>query len=61
MWFQICFRVDVDRVRDEQEYEDEIMAEIFELQVELEEEYQRNLAEYKKEVEVWKLWRKEQV
>lgn len=51
----------MDRVRDEQEYEDEIMAEVFELQVELEEEYQRNLAEYKKELEVWKLWRKEQV
>nr|XP_046248250.1 coiled-coil and C2 domain-containing protein 2A isoform X2 [Scatophagus argus] len=50
----------VDRASDEQEYEDEILAEIVELEAEIEDDYQRKLAEYKKQLEEWKLWRKEQ-
>uniref|UniRef100_A0A672YAS7 Coiled-coil and C2 domain containing 2A n=1 Tax=Sphaeramia orbicularis TaxID=375764 RepID=A0A672YAS7_9TELE len=53
-------RENVDRVSDEREYEREIMAEVVELEAEKEEEYQRKLAEYKKQLEEWKLWRKKQ-
>uniref|UniRef100_A0A3Q1IF17 C2 domain-containing protein n=1 Tax=Anabas testudineus TaxID=64144 RepID=A0A3Q1IF17_ANATE len=53
-------RENVDRASDEQEYEDEILAEIVELEAESEEEYQRKLTEYKKQLEEWKLWRRKQ-
>ncbi|KAK2835891.1 hypothetical protein Q5P01_016375 [Channa striata] len=53
-------RENVDRVSYEQEYEDEILAEVVELEAESEEDYQRKLAEYKKQVEEWKLWRRKQ-
>ncbi|XP_076582587.1 coiled-coil and C2 domain-containing protein 2A isoform X3 [Chaetodon auriga] len=53
-------RENVDRVSDEREYEDEIMAEVIELEAESEEDYQRKLAEYKKQLEEWKLWRRKQ-
>ncbi|KAI3369014.1 hypothetical protein L3Q82_025986 [Scortum barcoo] len=51
-------RENVDRVSDEQEYEDEILAEVVELEAESEEDYQRKLVEYKKQLEEWKLWRR---
>ncbi|XP_042339465.1 coiled-coil and C2 domain-containing protein 2A isoform X2 [Plectropomus leopardus] len=50
----------VDRESDEREYEDEILAEVVELEAETEEDYQRKLAEYKKQLEEWKLWRRKQ-
>ncbi|XP_035763493.1 coiled-coil and C2 domain-containing protein 2A isoform X1 [Neolamprologus brichardi] len=53
-------RENVDRVSDEQDYEDEILAEVVELEAETEEEYQNKLAEYKKRLEEWKLCRKKQ-
>lgn len=59
--FQPCSRENVDRVSDEREYEDEILAEVFELEADCEEDYQRKLAEYKKQLEEWKLWRRKQV
>ncbi len=51
----------MNRASDEQEYEDEILAEVVELEAESEEDYQRKLAEYKKQLEEWKLWRRKQV
>lgn len=51
----------MDRASDEQEYEDEILAEVAELEAESEEEYQKKVAEYKKHLEEWKIWRKKQV
>ncbi|XP_059197951.1 coiled-coil and C2 domain-containing protein 2A isoform X1 [Centropristis striata] len=50
----------VDRASDELEYENEILAEVVELEAEVEEDYQRKLAEYKKQLEEWKLWRRKQ-
>uniref|UniRef100_A0A671WH34 Coiled-coil and C2 domain containing 2A n=1 Tax=Sparus aurata TaxID=8175 RepID=A0A671WH34_SPAAU len=54
-------RENVDRASDEREYEDEILAEVVELEAESEEDYQRKLAEYKTQLEEWKLWRRKQV
>ncbi len=51
----------MDRASDEREYEDEILAEVVELEAESEEDYQRKLVEYKKQLEEWKLWRRKQV
>ena len=51
----------MDRASDEQQYEDEILSEVLELEAESEEDYQKKLAEYKKQLEEWKLWRKKQV
>lgn len=51
----------MDQASDEREYEDEILAEVVELEAEGEEDYQRKLAEYKKQMEEWKQWRKKQV
>ncbi|XP_061593922.1 coiled-coil and C2 domain-containing protein 2A [Cololabis saira] len=53
-------RESVDRASDEQEYEHEILAEVLELEAESEEDYQKNLAEYQKQLKEWKLWRKKQ-
>ncbi|XP_060885463.1 coiled-coil and C2 domain-containing protein 2A isoform X1 [Labrus mixtus] len=53
-------RENVDRATDEREYEEEILAEIVEWEAESEEDYQRKLAEYKKQLEEWKLWRRKQ-
>lgn len=60
-FFQPCSRENVDRASDEREYEDEILAEVVELEAEYEEDYQRKQAEYKKQLEEWKLWRRKQV
>lgn len=59
--FHVCYRDNVDRASDEREYEAEILAEVVELEAESEEEYQRKLAVYKKQLEEWKLWRRKQV
>lgn len=59
--FQPCPRENVDRASDEQQYEGEISAEIIETEAEFEDDYQRKLAEYKKQLEQWKLWRSKQV
>ncbi|XP_023810274.1 coiled-coil and C2 domain-containing protein 2A isoform X2 [Oryzias latipes] len=47
-----------DRASDQQEYEEEILAEVMELEAEKEEDYQKSLAEYRKQLEEWKLWRR---
>lgn len=51
----------MDQASDEREYEDEILAEIVELEAESEEDYQKKLMDYKKQLEEWKLWRRKQV
>lgn len=51
----------MDQVSDEQRYEDEILAEVVELEAESAEDYQRELAKYRKQLEEWKLSRKKQV
>lgn len=56
-----CFRENVDRALDEWEYEGEILKEVLELEAESEEQHQKKLAEYNKQLEDWKLWRKKQV
>lgn len=53
--------MNLDQQSDEQEYEEEILAEAVELEAECEEDYQRKLAEYKKQLEEWKIWRRKQV
>ncbi|XP_053178319.1 coiled-coil and C2 domain-containing protein 2A [Scomber japonicus] len=53
-------RETVDRLTDEREFEDEILAEVVELEAESEEDYQKKLSEYKKQLEEWKLWRGKQ-
>lgn len=58
---QLSFRENVDQASDEHEYEKEILAEVVELEVEHEEDYQKKLLEYKKQLEEWKLWRKKKV
>lgn len=55
------FRENVDRASDEREYEGEILTEVLELEAESEEDYQKKLSEYKKQLEDWKLWKKKQV
>lgn len=56
-----CSRENVDRTTDEQEFENEVLAEIVELEAETEEDYQRKLAQYRKQLEEWKIWRRKQV
>lgn len=51
----------MDGAADEREYENEILAEVLEVEAESEENNQRKLAEYKKQLEEWKLWRRKQV
>ncbi|XP_068581544.1 coiled-coil and C2 domain-containing protein 2A isoform X2 [Cebidichthys violaceus] len=53
-------RENVDQASDEREHEDEILTEVMELEAEMEEVYQRQLAEYRKQLEEWKLWRRKQ-
>ncbi|XP_028260415.1 coiled-coil and C2 domain-containing protein 2A [Parambassis ranga] len=53
-------RENVDQASDEREYENEILAEIVELEAESEEDYQKKLLDYKKQLEEWKLWRRKQ-
>uniref|UniRef100_M4ABG3 Coiled-coil and C2 domain containing 2A n=1 Tax=Xiphophorus maculatus TaxID=8083 RepID=M4ABG3_XIPMA len=53
-------RENVDRSLDEWEYEGEILKEVLELEAESEEQHQKKLAEYNKQLEDWKLWRKKQ-
>uniref|UniRef100_A0A3Q2QNJ9 Coiled-coil and C2 domain containing 2A n=1 Tax=Fundulus heteroclitus TaxID=8078 RepID=A0A3Q2QNJ9_FUNHE len=58
--FKLYLRENVDRASDERDYEGEILAEVLELEAESEGEYQKKLAEYKKQLEDWKLWRRKQ-
>lgn len=51
----------MDQASDEHEYEKEILAEVVELEVEQEEDYQRKLLEYKEQMEEWKLSRRKKV
>ena len=51
----------MDRASDEHQCEGEILAELVELEAEMEEDYQRKLNEYKKHLEEWKIWRRKQV
>ncbi|XP_037554278.1 coiled-coil and C2 domain-containing protein 2A [Nematolebias whitei] len=53
-------RENVDRASDERKYEEEILTEVLELEAESEGEYQKKLAEYHKQLDEWKLWRKKQ-
>lgn len=51
----------MDQASDEHEYEKEILAEVVELEVEQEEDFQKRLQEYKKQLEEWKLSRRKKV
>lgn len=51
----------MDQASDEHEYEKEILAEVVELEVEQEEDFQKRLLEYKKQLEEWKLSRRKKV
>ncbi|CAL1593027.1 unnamed protein product [Knipowitschia caucasica] len=53
-------RENVDRGLDEQEYEGEVLAEVIELEAEADQEYQRKMADYRTQLEKWKLWRRKQ-
>ncbi|KAL2089530.1 hypothetical protein ACEWY4_014218 [Coilia grayii] len=53
-------REEVDRDLDEREYDTEILAEVSELQAESIEDYEKKVAEYKKQHEEWKSWKKKQ-
>lgn len=51
----------MDQASDEHEHEKEILSEVVELEVEQEEDYQKKLLEYKKQLEEWKLSRRKKV
>ncbi|XP_063747553.1 coiled-coil and C2 domain-containing protein 2A isoform X2 [Eleginops maclovinus] len=53
-------RENVDRASDERQCEGEILAEVVELEAEMEEDYQKKLGEYKRQLEEWKIWRRRQ-
>lgn len=53
-------RVNVDHEKDEQEYEEEIMSEVLDLELELEEEYKKKLLTYKIQLQEWNVWRNKQ-
>ncbi|XP_054644566.1 coiled-coil and C2 domain-containing protein 2A isoform X2 [Dunckerocampus dactyliophorus] len=59
--YKLCLRREtVDRMTYEQEYEKDILAEVWELEAEGDVDYQRRLGEYKKQLEQWKTWRRKQ-
>ncbi|XP_067302881.1 coiled-coil and C2 domain-containing protein 2A isoform X3 [Pseudorasbora parva] len=59
--FKLFIRRDkVEREQDEQEYENDIMAEVSELQAETEEDYQKKMSEYRRQHEEWKSWKRKQ-
>ncbi|KAI4894240.1 hypothetical protein NFI96_025429 [Prochilodus magdalenae] len=51
---------EVQRALDEREQEAEILAEVTELQAESEEEHERKMSEYRRQLEEWKSWRRKQ-
>ncbi|XP_051515693.1 coiled-coil and C2 domain-containing protein 2A-like isoform X2 [Myxocyprinus asiaticus] len=53
-------RVKVEREQEEQEFENEIMVEVSELQAETEEDYQRKMSEFRRLHEEWKSWKRRQ-
>lgn len=59
--YKLCYRREnVDREKDEQEYEEEIMSEVLDLELELEEDYRRKLLTYKLQLQEWNAWRNKQ-
>ncbi|XP_077389607.1 coiled-coil and C2 domain-containing protein 2A isoform X3 [Festucalex cinctus] len=53
-------RENVDRQSDEREFERDILSEVWELEAEGEVDYQRKMADYKKQLDEWKAWRRKQ-
>uniref|UniRef100_A0A672PN68 Coiled-coil and C2 domain containing 2A n=1 Tax=Sinocyclocheilus grahami TaxID=75366 RepID=A0A672PN68_SINGR len=53
-------REKADREQDEQEFENDIIAEVSELEAEAEEDYQRKMSEYRRQHEEWKSWKRKQ-
>lgn len=53
-------RINVNHEKDKQEYEEEIMSEVLDLELELEEEYKKKLLNYKIQVQEWNVWRNKQ-
>uniref|UniRef100_A0A8C4RQR0 Coiled-coil and C2 domain containing 2A n=1 Tax=Erpetoichthys calabaricus TaxID=27687 RepID=A0A8C4RQR0_ERPCA len=53
-------REEVDKMKEEQMYESEIQAEASEVLEDYEEEYQKNLADFKAKHAEWKAWKKKQ-
>ncbi|XP_049575241.1 coiled-coil and C2 domain-containing protein 2A isoform X4 [Syngnathus scovelli] len=53
-------RENVDRETDERNYEKDILSEVWELEAEGEVDYQNKMAEYKKQLDEWKAWRRKQ-
>lgn len=51
----------MDQASDDREYEKEILSEVVELEVEHEEDHQRNLLEYTKQLDEWRLWKRKKV
>ncbi|XP_037397529.1 coiled-coil and C2 domain-containing protein 2A isoform X2 [Pygocentrus nattereri] len=51
---------EVQRALDEREQEAEILAEVAELKAESEEDYERKMSEYRRQLEEWKSWRRKQ-
>ncbi|XP_062871722.1 coiled-coil and C2 domain-containing protein 2A [Trichomycterus rosablanca] len=50
----------VDRALDEREHENDILAEVAELRMEMMEDFERRMSEYRKHLEKWKSWRRKQ-
>lgn len=53
-------RENVDHEKDEQEYEEEIVSEVLDFELELEEEYRRKLLTYRIQLQEWNEWRHKQ-
>lgn len=53
-------RVTVDQEKDEREYEEEIMSEVLDVELELEEEYKKKLLNYKIQLQEFNAWRNKQ-
>lgn len=53
-------RMNVDHEKDEQEYEEEIMSEVLDMELELEEEYKKKLLNYKLQLQEWNVSRNKQ-
>ncbi|XP_061682296.1 coiled-coil and C2 domain-containing protein 2A isoform X4 [Syngnathoides biaculeatus] len=53
-------RENVDRTSDEREYEKDVLSELWELEAEGEVDYQRKMADYRRQLDEWKAWRRKQ-
>ena len=56
-----CPREEVERALDERQYEEEVQLEVMEQETESEELYQKKLSAYSKQLEEWRVWRRQQV